>query len=215
MSDFPSVFDTKDHSYLHLGSKKDNNFRFVQIHLSFPSLVLLGIVFVASVLEYETMKALCRGISVCSKPSLSRQVYPLLMLFPIFYSFEMLFLYYNDQWLLLWSVQIALTVSDALVWIYFLAGVNYEMKPHNAATQLSLSVKCFHILFNLFIESKRFNLRNLLFLAEDVVFCMICPKALQARFRKREFIGSMTTGAIVLLLTTLVWSSKGVKWSVK
>jgi len=219
---FAWLFNVRNHEYWHLGSKHDNDFRHVNIRLSTPSVVLLGIVFIASIFEYETMKALAKGIWNW-KPSRSGQthrwlsgvMYPLLMLFPILYSFEMLFLYYNDQWLQLWLVQLCLTVTDALVWVYYLAVVNYQVVPHSTATQAAVSIKSFHILFNLHHESKRMNLRNMLFLAEDLGFCLICEEVFQFSRKKRQYVGAIGTGAFCLLVTTLYWRASGTKWSVK
>lgn len=107
-------------------------------------------------------------------------------IYAIFYSFEMTFLYINDQWYQLLGVQLLLSASDILTWIHLVACSKYGMKCCSPLTQLCSGIKLLHLLFNLMMESKESitSGRHWMFLLEDSTYLWCARYWLKAQPRK-------------------------------
>jgi hypothetical protein len=106
--------------------------------------------------------------------------------YAIFYSFEIIFLYLNDRWYQLLGIQVLLTASDILTWIQLIACCKYGIAPCYPMTQVCVSIKLLHVLFNIFMESRESitSARHWMFLFEDTTYLWCSKYWLQAQPRK-------------------------------
>jgi len=92
----------------------------------------------------------------------------------IFYSFEVVFLYVNDQWYHLLNTQLLLTFMDIFAWVWLVLAIKYRVwhpRLSPACSHLSLGIKLVHMLFNLLVEKNEGRtVRHWLFLVEDATF---------------------------------------------
>jgi hypothetical protein len=90
-------------------------------------------------------------------------------IYGIFYSFEVTFLYLNDQWYALLPIQILFTTSDVISWIYLILIHKYKL-CNNSLANFCIGIKLSHLLFNTIIENYDASMRHVLFLLEDSIY---------------------------------------------
>ena len=156
-----------------LSVKKLTDHRYVTICMDAYSIVVLLPLIIMVAMYYETYRQLISKYLLVGK-KISRQIWYMWLLatvtslFPIYYNHEAIFLYLNEMWYQLCFTQTVLTISENLAlllrWSY----------PFLDFLDIEFGVRVAHLVFNISAESSGFiNMRNLLFLVDDIVSIML------------------------------------------
>lgn len=148
-----------------LGIRKVDFDRAVTICLEPRSVVPLAFLVCMVLIMYENIRWCVRSLQHHSRNRLKTLVLFGVSLYPIVYNHDVLFLYWNDQWITnLFFTQVLLTLTDNLC----LIGRWRETWWHGR-----LMARAAHVLFNLFVESNKLSLRNALFLLDDAASLLV------------------------------------------
>lgn len=133
----------------------------------------------------------------------------------VFYSFEMLFLYVNDEWYQLLLVQSLFSFSDIFTWCCLVAQLKYsscctvpapdqQQQTSWPCVEVCAAIKVQHLLFNLFLERGVWTGRHVMFLLEDstYIWLMCREPGVKLSWRRRWLPLSSAVTVMVLLLQT-------------
>ena len=125
----------------------------------------------------------------------------------VFYSFEVVFLYINDRWYQLLGLQLLLTTTDVLTWVWILAVAKHGILPHGSMPSVSTvccCIKVLHLAFNVCVEADIWILRHWVFLLEDATYLGLAPFVLDCYWweslRKPRFVAALVGVGLVMLL---------------
>ncbi len=189
----------------HLDLRKDEDFRYINIQLQWVSAWLLLWLGVGIHLLLDIAKIAIMGARRGRWPQVA---YAFACFYPVYYSFEMTFMYVNDGWYPLLPMQLYFTFTDSFAWCYAVAVLVYGVRPRQSATLMSVAVKVSHVVFNCFIErgwTSPAALRNAFFLLEDVLYVVLATPMLgvplvklcgRARFVVAFYVVILVFGAL-------------------
>ncbi|KAL7534348.1 hypothetical protein ACHAWF_004803 [Thalassiosira exigua] len=116
--------------------------------------------------QYPLSKERCKGLASFVPIVI---VWGIATVYSVFYQFDMIFKYLNDRWYQLLPVQAAFTLSDVCVLIWVVGRTKYNVwLDRTIWGKACILVKFAHMIFNIVLESNFWEIRNLLFLAEDL-----------------------------------------------
>lgn len=120
----------------------------------------------------------------------------------MFYSFEMVFLYINDNWYSLLGIQLLFSVTDIFVWCWMVGHFKYQFWGKSTiVSTVCLIIKFNHMLFNIVIERGIWSPRHWLFCLEDMT-CLLLARVFFGQSVK-AMAKPLTASGLAVLLTVV------------